>query len=458
MLILIARNPILYGTRLRVKFMHAVYVAFGSNLGHRLGHLQRAFKALSDHILTEIEPSVVLETPALLLPNSPQSWDKPYLNMVVRAKTSLKPEALLSALKSVEEACGRDLNQPRWSPRAIDLDLLLYDDICRQSERLTIPHSELKNRGFLLHLLAMLNPELKYPGTDETFDALACAALKTEAPWTRTMVLYPRCMGIVNITPDSFSDGGKYFNPDAAVAHCRQLLSDGASILDIGAQSTRPHSVQLTTAKDEWKRLQPVLDRLDLQTVPVSIDTYREEVIEKLLSRYKIAWINDVSGRLPERTLRLIAEKGCKICTMHSLSVPPKKDEVIDPPLEQTMFLWFQKQVEHLTNCGFALKNIILDPGIGFGNTPYQAGLLFKTIEQMKHWGCEVLLGHSRKSCYDALSVRKPQDRDLETISISLLLKNKVDYLRVHDVAKHQRAFAAQQWVESCRENGANIL
>ena len=143
---------------------------------------------------------------------------------------------------------------------------------------------------------------------------------------------------------------------------------------------------------------------------------------------------------------------------MHNLSVPPRKDEVIEAPLEQTMFLWFQKQVERLTNCGFALKNIILDPGIGFGNTPYQAGLLFKTIEQMKHWGCEVLLGHSRKSCYDALSVRKPQDRDLETISISLLLKNKVDYLRVHDVAKHQRAFAAQQWVESCRENGANIL
>ena len=434
--------------------MHTVYISFGSNLGHRLGYLQRAFEALDGSALTQIKASVILETPALLLPNAPWEWDKPYLNMVVRAKTSLQPEALLLALKLVEEECGRDLNAPRWSPREIDLDLLLYDDVCLQSERLTIPHKELKNRGFLLHLLAMLNPELKYPGTDETFDVLAREALKTEKPWTRTMVLYPRFMGIVNVTPDSFSDGGKYLDPDAAIAHCRQLMADGASILDIGAESTRPQSEQLKTAEDEWERLQPVLDGLDLTQIPVSIDTYREETIEKLLSRYKIAWINDVSGRLSEKTLHLIAEAGCKICTMHSLSVPPKRDEIIKAPLEQTMFLWCQQQVERLIRCGFELKDIILDPGIGFGNTPYQAGLLFKTIAQMKHWGCKVLLGHSRKSCYNVLGTYEPQDRDLETVSISLLLKNKVDYFRVHNVAWHQRAFAAQQWVESCYGSG----
>lgn len=437
--------------------MHTVYISFGSNLGHRLGYLQRAFEALNGRALTQIEASVILETPALLLPNAPRDWDKPYLNMVVRAKTSLQPESLLSALKLIEKACGRDLNAPRWSPREIDLDLLLYDDVCLQSEHLTVPHAELNNRGFFLHLIAMLNPELKYPGTDETFDTLARDALKTKKPWTKTMVLYPRCMGIVNVTPDSFSDGGQYLDPDAAIAHCRQLLSDGASILDIGAESTRPHSEQLRTAENEWDRLQPVLDRLDLTQIPVSIDTYREETIEKLLSRYKIAWINDVSGRLSERVLHLIAEVGCKICTMHSLSVPPRKDEVIDPPLEQTMYLWCQQQVERLTRCGFELKDIILDPGIGFGNTPYQAGLLFKTIARMKHWGCEVLLGHSRKSCYNALGAYEPQDRDLETVAISLFLKNKVDYFRVHNVAEHQRTFAAQQWVESCYSEGSNV-
>ena len=84
--------------------MHTVYISFGSNLGHRLGYLQRAFEALNGRALTQIEASVILETPALLLPNAPLDWDKPYLNMVVRAKTSLQPEALLSALKSVEEA------------------------------------------------------------------------------------------------------------------------------------------------------------------------------------------------------------------------------------------------------------------------------------------------------------------------------------------------------------------
>ncbi|MBR1844061.1 MAG: 2-amino-4-hydroxy-6-hydroxymethyldihydropteridine diphosphokinase [Opitutales bacterium] len=103
--------------------MHTVYVSFGSNLGHRLGYLQRAFEALNGCALTQIEASVILETPALLLPNAPREWDKPYLNMVVRAKTSLQPESLLSALKLVEGECGRDLNAPRWSPREIDLDL-----------------------------------------------------------------------------------------------------------------------------------------------------------------------------------------------------------------------------------------------------------------------------------------------------------------------------------------------
>ena len=118
------------------------------------------------------------------------------------------------------------------------------------------------------------------------------------------------------------------------------------------------------------------------------------------------------------------------------------------------MFLWCQQQVDRLIRCGFELKDIILDPGIGFGNTPYQAGSLFKTIAQMKHLGCKVLLGHSRKSCYNVLGTYEPQDRDLETVAISLLLKNKVDYFRVHNIAQHQRAFAAQQWVESCYGSG----
>lgn len=436
--------------------MTDVYLSLGSNCGHRLNHLRRAFEQLTaTQVLSQATPSVVLETQAILPENAPEEWDKPYLNMVVRGTTSLAPEVLLERLQGIETALGRDKNHPHWGPRPVDIDILLYGDHRIQSDHLTIPHPALKQRWFLVHLLATVAPQLVDPETNRTFLQLAQDQwLTIRRDIGQTLVLYPKFVGIVNVTPDSFSDGGAYFSPNKAVQHCRELVQAGASILDIGAQSTRPGAIQVGV-EEEWRRLQPVLDHLDLKQIPVSIDTYQEEIVMRLLQRYPIAWINDVSGRLGKKTLRAVAEAGCALCTMHSLSIPPQPGTYCSP-LWETLDAWCQTQVELLQDCGFSRDKIILDPGIGFGKSPYQTGELIKKMARLKRWGCPLLVGHSRKSFLDIFGEKSPQQRDVETLAVSQSLMDKADYLRVHSVAPHQRFFSVQQWISSIYEDSTD--
>lgn len=422
-----------------------VYIALGSNLGHRLHYLREAVLKLRE-VLENLRLSVVVETEALLPENAPTSWNLPYLNMIVAGETTLSPQKLMRKLQAIEQQLGRNKKHPFWGPRTIDLDILLYGDKIIDTPELTIPHKGLKERHFLLHLMASLAPALPYPTTTQTFESLAQA---NRFQPQKSFALFPRLMGIVNVTPDSFSDGGHYIDPTNAVEHCKNLIADGAEILDIGAQSTRPGAVQIS-AQEEWERLQPVLDELDLKNTPVSIDSFRDEVIEQLLKTYPITWINDVSGELQDSTLGAIQQAGCKICVMHALSVPPVKTENIEPAWED-LDIWAEQQIKKLTSIGFKTDDIVLDPGFGFGKTPYATGFLLKTAEHMRAWGCPILIGHSRKSFYNLLNATEAQQRDVETLAISQYLSEKVDYLRVHNVAWHQRFFSAQQWITSCK-------
>ena len=431
--------------------MAQVYIALGSNLGNRLQNLRLAVDALT-HLLKNVRTSVVLETEALLLPGSPKEWNLAYYNMIVSGQTDLSPVALLEQLQAIEIQLGRMKDHSQWGPRTIDLDILLYNDLILDTETLKIPHVELKNRDFLLHLMALLSPDLKHPELKLSFETLAQKVLKeTGTHFHKTFILNPQLVGIVNITPDSFSDGGHFFQPEAALQHCYELIEAGASVLDLGAQSTRPGAL-LLTVEEEWKRLEPILKQLDLNKIAISIDTYQDIIVERLLKQFPITWINDVSGRLQASTLRLIADSGCKLCTMHALHVPPIPGEHLENPL-QNLKEWCAQQIEHLTNCGFALENIILDPGIGFGKSPYQTGPLLKQIEDLRQQGCQILIGHSRKSYLNLFGEHDAADRDVETLAISNYLKDKVDYLRVHNVDLHQRFFAAQHWIENCHES-----
>jgi 2-amino-4-hydroxy-6-hydroxymethyldihydropteridine diphosphokinase/dihydropteroate synthase len=403
--------------------------------------------------------SVILETKALLPPGAPHSWNLPYLNLVVMGTTSLTPCSLLKTLKKFEKELGRDLTAPRWAPRIIDLDILAWDDRVISETTLKLPHPELTNRPFLMNLMASLQANWRYPVPESLYSHLTLSEiLHSHIPFNpeenKCFLPFPQLVGIVNITPDSFSDGMKYLHAEKAVRRMQELTAHGAAIIDIGAQSTRPGAT-LVSSQEEWQRLKPVLDIVaqtfrDLPAKPqISLDSYNPKIIKKALERYPIHWINDVNGGKDEQLLQIVAETNCKIVINHSLTVPHSRELVLPFNRNPMSYLsdWAEKKMKQLDKFGLSKERIILDPGIGFGKSAFQSLSLLREIEGLKKEGCEILVGHSRKSFLNI--VTEALDRDVETVGIShSLLNRKVDYLRVHNVEAHQRSLTASALLE----------
>ncbi len=426
-----------------------IYISIGSNLRNRLSNLQKATQLLKKRYLKDLKSSIILETKAILPNGAPDEWNKPFLNMVVYGSCLVSPEELLKGFKQIEYDIGRTQVHEKWAPRVIDLDILLWDNLILNTPYLTIPHPELMNRPFLLHLMAMLSPMDNIPVVSKTFDTIAYNNLNTKDCFLKSFTLSPKFVGIVNITPDSFSDGGLYYDSDQATKQALKLISDGASIVDLGAQSTRPGS-SIQPSKVEYARLKPVLDNLShymkANDIKVSIDSFWPDVILNVLEHYSVTWINDVKGNLDDNTLKTIASSGCSIVIMHSLSIPSHKDNIIPSDTDpiNTINRWAEKNINKLLTFGFNENSIIIDPGIGFGKSLYQNIWLLRNIETLQSFGCKVLVGHSRKSFISSFSTEPVFNRDLETISISSALYNKVDFLRVHNVRDHMQFFVAQ--------------
>jgi len=415
-----------------------IYISIGSNLGNRLENLKEATKLLKRNIFSSLQVLPILETEALLQTDAPAEWNRPFLNTIAYGNSSLSPEKLLKSLKAIEIKLGRPAVYKKWEPRIIDLDILVWDDLTMKTPSLTIPHAELYNRPFLLHLLALIKPE--FGETANSFPNITDKAL----------ALYPQFVGVLNLTPDSFSDGGNYFAYECAIARALELFDSGAAIVELGAQSTRPGAV-IVDSEEEYSRLEPVLDGLLKEmragTIRISVDTFYPEMVRKLIEKYPISWINDVKGDLDENTLKEIADCGCKIVAMHSLSIPALKGEHISS--NDIVDKWFEKTIERLLKCGFQKNSIIIDPGIGFGKSSYQSLALIRDAKQTKRFGCPVLFGHSRKSYISAFCNLPPAERDLETIAVSDYLNDcGIDFLRVHNVKDHQRFFVAKQLVQ----------
>lgn len=420
-----------------------IYISIGSNMGNRFSHLQKAAQLLQERYFKNLKSSIILETKAILPNDAPPEWDRPFLNMVVYGSCSSSPEELLKGLKQIECDIGRLQVYEKWAPRVIDLDILLWDDLTLDTPYLQIPHPELINRPFLLHLMAMLSPMAVVNKTFGTINP------NIKDCFLRSFTLSPELIGIVNITPDSFSDGGLYYDADQATKQALRLLSDGASIVELGAQSTRPGS-SIQTPKAEYARLKPVLDNLshymEAGDIKVSIDSFWPDVILNVLEHYNIAWVNDQKGDLDDNTLKAIASSGCGIVIMHSLSIPPHRDNIIPDDTDPIDLInnWAEKSISRLLTLGFDKNSIIIDPGIGFGKSLYQNIWLLRNIEALQSFGCKVLVGHSRKSFISSFSTEPVFNRDLETIALSSALHNKVDFLRVHNVRDHMRFFVAQ--------------
>lgn len=210
--------------------------------------------------------------------------------MVVQGTTNLLSNELLTLLKKIGQQIGRKEPYNKWSPRAIDLDILLWDNYCVDTPDLKIPHSQLLNRSFLVHLIASLSLECRYVCAndnlykDRTFAEIA--DLIENQGVIRSLVLKPQFVGILNITPDSFSDGGLSFHKEDAVKNFIHLMDVGSSIIDLGAQSTRPSAFMISD-EEEYTRLNNVLEELkgviEKTEYLISIDTFSPEVIKRIL-------------------------------------------------------------------------------------------------------------------------------------------------------------------------------
>lgn len=246
-------------------------------------------------------------------------------------------------------------------------------------------------------------------------------------------------IGILNITPDSFSDGGMFANAATAAARCAALIAEGADYVDLGAESTRPGATPLT-ADAEWARLSPALDRLCSHAPRLSIDTRHAQTVRQALAQ-GVAIINDVSGLLDPAMREVLAAAKCDIVVMHSLSIPADKAVTLPEDCDpiEVVLQWKQRVTALAQQSGIDVARLIFDPGIGFGKTPQQSLALILRASELVSNGGHWLYGHSRKSFLTLFTNSLAQDRDALTLAFSASLAAAgVQYLRVHNVAAHR--------------------
>ncbi len=415
-----------------------VVISLGTNLGNRLDNLNKAVSLMKHRCLSNLEESIILETEAIVPDNAPSDWNKPYLNMIIKGKTTLSPRELLSQLKSIEGEIGRPKFYDRWSPRIIDLDILFYNNFTIKEPDLIIPHPEIKNRPFFIHLLKLMGINLNY------------SIQNAENSFIKSYILDPQLVGIINITEDSFSDGGKYYNIDKILSQINYLNEAGASIIELGAQSTRNGAI-IQSPDVELSKLEEVLNQalpiINENKIKISIDTFRPEIALKLIQKYPIYLINDVKGSFDDNSLKEILKSQCNFCCTHSLSAPVD-NQVIPIDTDPILYVkkWGEKFINRIENLGFSSEQLILDPGIGFGKNSYQSIYIIKNIKKLKQLNCQIMVGHSRKSYISSFFVENnAMNRDIETLAISQVLANNIDFLRVHNIEAHMRALVASK-------------
>jgi dihydropteroate synthase len=260
----------------------------------------------------------------------------------------------------------------------------------------------------------------------------------------------PLVMGILNVTPDSFSDGGQFIDPATAIAHAGEMAEQGADILDIGAESTRPYGgAQPVSADDELARLAAVLPAAVNFGLPVSIDTIKANVAAWALDQ-GAAIVNDVWGlqRDPDMA-KLVAARGVPVIVMHNRE---SADETIDIVADVVAF--FTRSLEIAGGAGIAREKIILDPGIGFGKTPEQSILCIARLSKFRRFGLPLLVGASRKRFINSVTPSSPDDRIGGSIASHLLaVENGATIVRVHDVKETVQALRVAAAIGGAKEN-----
>ncbi|HTL56356.1 MAG TPA: dihydropteroate synthase [Candidatus Limnocylindrales bacterium] len=262
-------------------------------------------------------------------------------------------------------------------------------------------------------------------------------------------------MGVLNVTPDSFSDGGEFFDPDAAVPRAFKLAADGAGLIDIGGESTRPGAVPVTEA-EELRRVMPVLEQLSGRlTIPISIDTMKVEVARRALAA-GASIVNDVAANREDRSIwELVAESGAGYVCMHMQGTPqtmqinPVYSNVLE---EVTRF--FGERLAVIQKCGVRPEQIILDPGIGFGKRMEHNMLLLGSLKDFARFSRPVLVGVSRKSFLGRTSGGLPQARLPAGLACACLaVEAGVQMIRAHDVQETVEAIRMTEAIIASRKH-----
>jgi dihydropteroate synthase len=249
----------------------------------------------------------------------------------------------------------------------------------------------------------------------------------------------PLVMGVLNVTPDSFSDGGRFLDPATAIAQARRLAAEGADIIDVGAESTRPYGGAVRiSAEDERARLEPVLPEVIALGVPLSIDTLKASIAAWALD-LGAAIVNDVWGLQGDPDMaRTVADYDAPVIIMHNRE---SADPAIDIVTDVTDF--FRRSLDIAARAGIARERIVLDPGIGFGKTPEQSVICIARLDAWRQFGLPLLIGASRKRFIHSLTPSDPMERLGGSLAAHLLaVESGAAILRVHDVAPTVQALA----------------
>ena len=258
----------------------------------------------------------------------------------------------------------------------------------------------------------------------------------------------PLVMGVLNVTPDSFSDGGRFIDPDRAAARAEQMIAEGADIVDIGGESTRPYvGAMPVSAEEELARVMAVMPHLVRLGRPVSIDTMKAQVADQAL-RAGAAIVNDVWGLQHDPEMaRVVAEHAAPVVLMHNR-------ETVDPSIDilADIEAFFSRSLDIAARAGIARGRIVLDPGIGFGKTPAQSITAIAQLERLRALGLPLLVGVSRKRFINAIVPSQPNERLAGSIAANVLaVLSGAAIVRVHDVAETVQALRVAAAIRGAR-------
>jgi dihydropteroate synthase/2-amino-4-hydroxy-6-hydroxymethyldihydropteridine diphosphokinase len=425
-----------------------ILIALGANLPSPEGApretLRRAVALLAARGLAVSARSRLFLTEPI--PRSPQPW---YVNQVIAVETKRPPEDILELLLAIERQFGRERGE-RNAARSLDLDLIAYEDVLLDTPDLVLPHPRMHERAFVLAPLADIAPEWRHPVSGKSVDELLAAA---DRSGVRALRQTPLLMGVVNVTPDSFSDGGRFDTTEAAISQAVSLMEAGADILDIGGESTRP-GADPVTPEEEQARVLPVVSAIAAEAAKrnrlVSVDTRNPQTMILAIAA-GATMINDVTALADPASRRVIAESGVPVILMHMKGDPrtmqrnPVYDDVVADVCAD-----LARARDAAVADGVGPDRIWLDPGLGFGKTLEHNLALLDATPRLKALGHPVLVGASRKSFIGRIDRDGPADQRIGgSVAAALSAAARgADGVRVHDLAETRQALAVWSAIE----------